>query len=225
MKSGVEEGEEGIIHVAYSSTLKIANNTYIPNKKKYQIKKTSATDLNLNRDINNVNNLSESKMNENETAHESKDNEKINESDQRELVSVLKKQANKMFDPSTQFLTSTYIGEIACCPQVWIANDDHSYNDNKLDNFRCLIPGTNTNERNYTALPRYVEKVIVAEAKNETNSNYDNDQKYGSKNDESLEIMNNKEAKNNIQNNEDDHDYRNRSNITTKYSDYDTNRK
>jgi len=223
MKNEVEEGEEGIIYVPYSSALKVANSTYISNKNKYQIKKTSATDLDVNRDINGVIDLSESKKNENNTAYENKENEKINENDHREPASVLKKPANKMFDPSTQFLTSTYIGEIACCPQVWIKNKNLSDNDINLDNSNCLIPGTNTKERNYTALPRYVEKVIVAEAKNETN--HDNDQKYGSKNDESLEITNNKEAKNNYQNNEDDHDYRNRSNMTRKYNDYDTNRK
>jgi hypothetical protein len=205
--------EEGIIRVAHFSAMKVANNTLIPNKNKYQIKKASDTDLSLNGGINEVNNENENdKISENDTKYESKNNEKIYEIDQQELVPTMKKHSSKIFDPSTQFLTSTYIGEIACCPQVWIENDNYSSNETKLDeNLNCLIPGTNTNKRNYTALPRYVEKVLVAESKNKLNSNHEKDHKFDSKNDNSLEIISNRDAKNNYQFNEDDYNYRNSS--------------
>lgn len=211
-KEGDGGEEEDIIRVDHLATMKVANNTLISNKKKYQIKKASGTDLSLNGGINEVNDENENdEINENDTKFEGKNSEIIDKIGQQELVPTMKKQSSKIFDPSTQFLTSTYIGEIACCPQVWIENDDYSSNDTKLDgNLNCLVPGTNTNKRNYTALPRYVEKVLIAESKKELNSNHEKDHKFDSKNDDSLEIMNSRDAKNNYQNN-DDYNYRNSS--------------
>lgn len=222
MKTGEEE-EEGMIRVVYFPSMKLANNTFISHEKKSHDKKDNA-ELELHGNNNEVNVVlqHENKGSDNDTVNGNKYTEKeYKKNQQRELVSKTKKQACKIFDPSTQFLNSTYIGEVACLPAVWThsTNIDHGNDTECDDKSDFLPPGANTNIRNYTALPRFMEKTVVAEEKIDSHLNNDNDQKLDLKENElPLEMKNKREVKSDYQNDEGDRNYRN----SRKYNDYDS---